>query len=112
MTRAFNGITAVRISALTGEGIDDLKRAIRNLVLEGESEVDSTPLAPNMRHKNALMEAERFFNNAMESVREGGPLDVIALDLQSGLQALGEIIGETTPEAVLDQIFSQFCIGK
>ena len=112
VTRAFNGITAVRISALTGEGIDDLKRAIRNLVLEGESEVDSTPLAPNMRHKNALMEAERFFNNAMESIREGGPLDVIALDLQSGLQALGEIIGETTHEVVLDQIFSQFCIGK
>jgi tRNA modification GTPase len=108
----FEGLPVVRISALTGEGIDDLRRAIRNLVLEGESEVDSTPLVPNLRHTNALVEAQRFFQSAIENIQEGGPLDIVALDLQSGLQALGEIIGETTPEAVLDQVFSQFCIGK
>ena len=109
---AFKGIPVVRISALTGEGIEELQRAIRDLVLEGESEVDSTPLTPNLRHKNALIEAQRFFHSAMENIREGMPLDIVAMDLQSGLQALGEIIGETTPEAVLNQIFSQFCIGK
>lgn len=110
--RVFNGLSTVRISALTGEGIDDLQRAIRNLVLEGESEIETTPLTPNLRHKNAFVEAQRYFKNAMRNVEEDLPLDIIALDLQGGLQALGEIIGETTQEAVIDQIFSRFCVGK
>ena len=110
--RVSKGLPVVRISALTGEGIDDLRRAIRDLILEGESGVDSTPLVPNLRHTNALVEARRFFQSAIENIQRGGPLDIAALDLQSGLHALGEIIGEMTPEALLDQIFSRFCIGK
>jgi tRNA modification GTPase len=110
--KAFDGLPSVRISALTGEGIDDLRQAIRNLILEGGSEIDATHLAPNLRHKHALKEAQRFFENAARGIREVHPLDIIALELQSGLDALGEIIGETPHEAVLDQIFSQFCIGK
>jgi len=110
--KAFDGLPTVRISALTGEGIDDLRQAIRNLVLEGGSEIDATQLAPNLRHKNALKEAHRYLENAARGIREVLPLDIIALELQSGLEALGDIIGETTQEAVLDQIFSQFCIGK
>jgi len=110
--KAFDGLPFVRISALTGEGIDDLRQAIRNLVLESGSEIDATQLAPNLRHKNALKEALQFFENAARGIKEVLPLDIIALELQSGLEALGDIIGETTQEAVLDQIFSQFCIGK
>ena len=97
---------------MTGEGIDDLRRAIRDLVLDGGPVTDSTGLAPNLRHKEALREAERFFEHAARNIGEGLPLDIIAMELQSGLEALGEIIGETPREAVLDQIFSQFCIGK
>ena len=59
-----------------------------------------------------LKEALQFFENAARGIKEVLPLDIIALELQSGLEALGDIIGETTQEAVLDQIFSQFCIGK
>jgi tRNA modification GTPase len=110
--KAFDGLPSVRISALTGEGIDDLRQAIRDLVLEGGPEIDAAHLAPNLRHKHTLQEAQRFFENAARGIREVLPLDVTALELQSGLEALGDIIGETTPEAVLDQIFSQFCIGK
>lgn len=110
--QAFGNVPSVRISALTGEGIDDLRRAIRDLVLDGGSVTDSTGLAPNLRHKEALREAERFFEHAARNIGEGLPLDIIAMELQSGLEALGEIIGETPREAVLDQIFSQFCIGK
>lgn len=109
---AFNGIPSVRISALTGEGIDDLRRAIRDVVLGGGPETDLIGLAPNLRHNEALKAARRFFEGATRGMKESLPLDIIAMELQSGLEALGEIIGETTQEAVLDQIFSQFCIGK
>ena len=72
----------------------------------------SSGLAPNLRQKEALTEASGHFRNGLAHLREEGPLEIIAADFQSGLEALGEIIGETTPEDVLDRIFSEFCIGK
>jgi tRNA modification GTPase len=110
--KVFDNLPSARISALTGEGIEKLRQAIRDLVLEGGSELDAAQLVPNLRHKNALKDAQRYIENAARGIRAGLPLDIIALELQSGMEALGDIIGETTQEAVLDQIFSQFCIGK
>ena len=58
------------------------------------------------------MEAAQFFKNAAQGTKENAPMEIIAVELKSGLDALGEIIGETTSEEVLDSIFSQFCLGK
>jgi tRNA modification GTPase len=58
------------------------------------------------------MDALKYFSNASDNMRKGLPLEVIALDLKSGLEALGEIIGETSNEEILDRIFSEFCLGK
>ena len=109
---ALNGKPVVRISALTGEGIDDLRRVIRDHVMAGGVDTTSSHLAPNLRHRTALMEASRHFKNAFHNMREGLPLEVIAVDLNSGLEALGEIIGETTSEEIIERIFSEFCLGK
>ena len=109
--RVINGLPVVKISALTGEGIDDLRKAIRDQILIGDIDMTYT-LAPNLRHTRALEESSRFFKNAVSNIRENMPIEIIAMDLKSGLEALGEIIGETTNEEVLDKIFSQFCLGK
>ncbi|MFC1823339.1 tRNA uridine-5-carboxymethylaminomethyl(34) synthesis GTPase MnmE [Thermodesulfobacteriota bacterium] len=107
------GIPIVRISALTGEGIDDLRLAIQHLVTDdGDLDTTYSQLAPNMRHQKALETGNEFFKKAAENVREGLPLEIIALDLGSGLAALGKIIGETTHEEIFDKIFSEFCLGK
>ena len=103
---------SVRISALTGEGIDDLRKAIRDLVLAGEDDVTAAPIVPNLRHREALLEASRRFRDAASGAGKGLPLEIVAVDLQAGLKALGEITGESTSEEVLDRIFSQFCLGK
>jgi tRNA modification GTPase len=105
------GLHRVRISALTGEGIEDLRNAIRGVIT---SRIDTTDLgvAPSLRHKEALDRASGHFKNGVSNLREGLPFEIIAADLQEGLEALGEIVGETTNEEVLDRIFSRFCVGK
>lgn len=112
LNRALNGIPQVRISALTGEGVDDLRRAIRDYVMQGHVETTTSHLAPNLRHRAALVEASQYFRSALNNTEQALPLELIALDLNSGLEALGEIIGETTNEEIIDKIFSEFCLGK
>jgi tRNA modification GTPase len=103
---------AVRTSALTGQGLDDLRRAIRNLVLSSEAEMSSNHLAPNLRHKESLDRVRQNLESAVENIRAGFPLDIIAVDLEEGLTELGSITGQSADDEVIQHIFSQFCLGK
>ena len=107
-----SGFPLVKISALTGEGLDQLRSAIVKCVLEGNIDMTSSHATSNLRHRQALMDAAQFFKSAERSMREEAPMEIVVLELRSGLDALGEIIGETTSEEVLESIFSQFCLGK
>jgi tRNA modification GTPase len=106
------GIPLVEVSALRGDGMEELRRVIRGFVLESEKSSTDLSISPNVRQKVALEEACRCFTKAAQNLRNGMPLEIISVDLNDGLSALGEITGETTTEEVLDQIFSQFCLGK
>ncbi len=100
------------LSARTGAGMDDLKGTIRDAL--GGAVEKEPPRVALLRHRNALLLAhdalERAVTAARESSDAGG--EFLAADLHDALQSLGEITGETTPDEVLEQIFSQFCIGK
>lgn len=102
----------VSISALTGKGIDDLRKTMAKTVLRDGQEAPLETVGPNLRQQQALKQALDFFTASLKGTREGVPLEIIALELKSGLDALGEIIGETTNEDILESIFSQFCLGK
>jgi tRNA modification GTPase len=97
-------------SALTGAGIDQLKSAIASAAGVGERNGSLT--VTRERHRVALDEAARALAQAADALRIGHPPDVIAVDISSALDHLGQIVGRTSPEAVLDRIFSEFCIGK
>ena len=112
LMQAVNGSPVVRISALTAEGLGDLRRAIRDVALRGSLEMTTSHLVPNLRQKQAMEEASRCFGDAVRNLKEGLPLEIVAADLTSGMDALGEIVGKTTHQAVLDRIFEQFCLGK
>jgi tRNA modification GTPase len=103
---------SVEISALTGQGLDHLKRAIKETVLGAGTDATSADPAPNARHRHALGQALGFFKEAAIKIREDAPAEIVALELGSGLEALGEITGQTHTEEVLDSIFSRFCLGK
>jgi tRNA modification GTPase len=103
----------VLISALKNEGIDDLKKTIYTSLVHRD--VRSTPehlIIANIRHKTALIQARDNLSNAMKGLEEGISLEFIAFEIRSALDALGEMVGETTTEEVLNRIFEQFCIGK
>ena len=102
----------VRISALTGEGMDDLRKAMVEAVLEAGQEGVLETVGPNLRQQQALKQALGFFVESLKATLDEVPFEIIALELKSGLDALGEITGETTNEDVLDAVFSQFCLGK
>lgn len=111
-SEALSLFPSVNISALTGQGLDQLKKAMKDCILKGRLDTTSSHAVPNLRHRHALNDALQFFKDAEQRTREEAPMEIIALELRSGLDALGGITGETTSEDVLDSIFSQFCLGK
>ncbi len=103
----------IPISALKNEGIDDLKKTIYTSLVHRD--VRSTPehlIIANIRHKTALTQARDNLSYAMKGLEEGTSLEFIAFEIRSALEALGELVGETTTEEILNRIFEQFCIGK
>jgi tRNA modification GTPase len=95
-----------------GKGIDALKAAVCDELLGGESVVGESPIVTNARHQEALRRANEGLNYAIESLENGMPPDLVAVDLRISLDGLGDIVGKTTTEDILDRIFSQFCVGK
>lgn len=105
-------IPVVHISALTGEGLEELKGAIFDLIIKGEADLTQSHIAPNIRHKQTLEEALSSLKNAMQLLKGSGPFDIIAFEIRAALDALGQITGEVATEDILKRIFSQFCLGK
>ncbi|MFO7987433.1 MAG: tRNA uridine-5-carboxymethylaminomethyl(34) synthesis GTPase MnmE [Desulfatiglandaceae bacterium] len=102
----------VEISALTGQGIEALKKAVAQLITGEAAGPPSSEAVPNLRHRRALADASLAFQAAKENTAQDAPVEIVALELKTGLDALGEITGETSPDQVLDAVFSQFCLGK
>ena len=95
-----------------GKGLDKLKAAVSEELLGGELRIGESPIVTNARHQEALRRAGEGLGYAIESLENGMPPDLVAVDLRIGLDGLGDIVGKTTTEDILDRIFSQFCVGK
>ena len=107
-----HGGQAVPVSCLNGDGIEELKDAIRASVWDGEITSEMLEVMVNSRHQEALNRAKTALQTALGQLREGAVLDLVAVDLRIATNAIGEIVGKTTTEDLLDSIFSTFCIGK
>lgn len=103
---------AVGVSCATGDGVEALKDAIKSLVWSGEIRAEMLPAMINSRHQDALRRARGATERVIGALREGVTLELAALDLRIAVNAVGEIVGKTTTEDLLDSIFSQFCLGK
>lgn len=102
---------ALPVSAVTGEGFDDLRHRLVDLA-GGSAAADDALIITNPRHADALRRARDHVAAAIETERAGLPPDFVGVDLRLGLETLGEITGESVGEDLLDVIFSSFCIGK
>jgi len=102
----------VEVSCTTGAGIEALKNAIKAAVWSGEIKAEMLEVMINARHQDALRRAREATRLTVEALRADTPLELAAMDLRIAVNAVGEVVGKTTTEDLLDAIFSQFCIGK
>jgi tRNA modification GTPase len=108
---AFQG-PLVEVCSLTGQGIEELRDTIQQLFWAGSVRAEMLEVMINARHQDALRRAREAMSRTLESMQAGLALDLVALDLRIAVQAVGEIVGQTATDDLLDSIFSQFCIGK
>jgi tRNA modification GTPase len=105
-------VSVVAVSCTTGHGLEVLKDAIKSLVWSGEIRADMLQVMINSRHQDALNRARQAVELTIAAIRSDLSLELVALDLRIAVNAVGEIVGKTTTEDLLDSIFSQFCLGK
>ena len=101
---------SVKISTLTGDGIEDLKSKIKDTVC-GFS-VENTEFVTNQRQEECLRKCRESLARALDAAKIEELQDMISIDLKAALLALDEITGEVVTDEILDNIFSHFCIGK
>jgi tRNA modification GTPase len=106
------GLTAIQICCLSGTSLEDLKDAIKRMVWAGGVSSEMLQVMINARHEEALRRAREGVERAATALRSNLGLELVALDLRLAANAVGEIVGKTTTEDLLDSIFSQFCLGK
>jgi tRNA modification GTPase len=102
----------VDVCCLSGKGIEPLKNAIKELIWCGEIKTEMLQVMINSRHQDALNRARIATQRTAAALRANESLEFAAMDLRIAVNAVGEIVGKTTTEDLLDMIFSQFCIGK
>ncbi|MGL4790443.1 MAG: tRNA modification GTPase, partial [Anaerotignaceae bacterium] len=102
----------IKLSAKEGTGIEELTNRLKEMFFGGEIEINTDVLITNVRHKNALYEALESLKKALETIEINMPVDFISMSLMEAYNYYGEITGDTVDEALLDRIFSEFCLGK
>ena len=107
---------AVSLSAKCCTGLENLVERIQQIALGTDSahgqEQTGGVVVSRVRHRDALVKTEQSLRQASASLKDGMPLDLVAVDLRAALDHLGEITGHVSTEDILDKIFREFCIGK
>jgi len=107
-----DGSPIVTTSLIEEEGIDKLENAIADTFFAGDLESADMTYVSNVRHINLLKQASKALEDAMEGIEIGVPIDILQIDVTRTWELLGEIIGDTASDSLIDQLFSQFCLGK
>ncbi|NBC70833.1 tRNA uridine-5-carboxymethylaminomethyl(34) synthesis GTPase MnmE [Paenibacillus sacheonensis] len=102
----------VRMSVLHEQGLDELEQVIKRLFFGGELESADMTYVSNIRHISLLNQARQSLVDAIDATEIGIPIDIVQIDVRTAWEQLGEMIGDSVAESLIDQIFSQFCLGK
>lgn len=102
----------IRTSATEGVGLDDLKEKISKLFFGGIESNQNSVIVTNARHIGLLNQAEEALDSVLQGLKDGMPVDLVQIDMTRCWEFLGEITGDSYQDELLDQLFSQFCLGK
>ncbi len=107
------GWKSLSVSAKTEEGIESLRSIINNMnKLESYSNGSESAILFSVQQAQSLKKCAEAIDSALDLARSGNQEELVAVELNRALAALGDIVGETASEELLDRIFSRFCIGK
>ncbi|MDM8365354.1 tRNA uridine-5-carboxymethylaminomethyl(34) synthesis GTPase MnmE [Bacillus thuringiensis] len=112
VTELAAGNRVITTSLIEEQGIDELEKAIADLFFEGTIDSADMTYVSNTRHIGLLTQAGQTIGDAIEAIENGVPIDMVQIDLTRTWEILGEITGDTVHESLIDQLFSQFCLGK
>ena len=101
-----------KVSALTGQGIPELKRGILGQLERATNPCPDGAVLLNARHQECLLEAKNGLSRAILAAKEGNPAEIVAIDLKEAIIALGKVTGEVVSDEIINTIFEQFCVGK
>ena len=108
----WNGPAAyVSLSALTGEGLEDLEKAVAALFPAGDPG-EAGSLLTDQRQEDAARRARDALRRGREALEGGLTPDAVLTDAEEALDAIGELTGRTAREEIVERIFSRFCVGK
>lgn len=102
----------VEISAKTGEGMEKLYGIIKDMFFHGKLSMNDEVYITNLRHKQALAEAEQSLEQVLSSIDRNMPEDFLSIDLMTAYEQLGTILGESLDDDLANEIFDKFCMGK
>lgn len=102
----------INISAKNNEGIDELKDLIKKMFLDGNIDFNNEVFITNQRQKNSIRTAYDSILLVKKSIEDNMPEDFFSIDLMNAYEALGQVIGESLEDDLVNQIFSKFCMGK
>ncbi len=112
VSRHIQPAAVVNLSAITGQGLDRLREAVRSWCGSPSQEPSEAAAVTRLRHAEALGRARTSLQQVISSIEADQPAECVAMDLRVAADALGELTGAITTEDVLNRIFSEFCIGK
>jgi tRNA modification GTPase len=102
----------VTTSLLEDRGVDELEEAISSLFFAGSIDAGDMTYLSNSRHIALIGQSLQTIEEAINGVEMGTPIDIVQIDVTRTWEILGEIIGDSVHESLIDQLFSQFCLGK
>lgn len=102
----------LEVSVKDGININKIKEEIKKLFSLGELETNNMTYLSNARSISLLNKTLNYIDDGLREIENNSPIDIVELNLKEAWNALGEIIGETYTEELLDELFSRFCLGK
>ena len=108
----FNQGEVIKVSAKEQYGLNELRQAMKNFVIKGNTTIQNKATISNQRQKQSLINAIKSLEKVIDAIELGLPEDCLAIDLHDAFGHLGMIVGESLKEEIINQLFSRFCLGK
>jgi len=108
----FTNGSVIETSLIKGDGIEEIEDTIESLVYQGKVTQQESLMVNNVRHIELLKQAEDSISDALQMIEKREALDFIEIDINHAYELLGEIIGETVSDDIINEVFARFCLGK